>query len=208
MGLMNVPALAQKTFDSLKNDLRALEIVQYILRKLSKTHDPLKRARFVHRVVDEAVSIPLEDSAAKKLSPCQKGCSFCCHTQVSVSSDEAKLLAHRVREGTEIDLEVLLHQAEAKNASEAYYRLSFAERRCVFLDDAGACRVYDDRPSVCRTNIALGEASQCDTSEGIRPTRLLRTQEADLVVYASYLNAEDGGTLSYLLAKELGLLDS
>lgn len=205
---MNVPAIAQKTFDLLKNEMLAIEIVQLVLKKLGKLHDPVKRARFVHRLVDEAVSLPFSSSTVKERSPCKKGCSACCHTQVSVTRDEAKLLALKIEEGLEIDLGRLLTQAGAKNTSSEYYALSFEQRKCVFLDGEGACRVYEDRPSVCRTNVVLGNADQCDTKEEIKPTRLVKTHEADLVVYADFLHSEDSGTLSYMLAKSLKLLDS
>lgn len=205
---MNVPAIAQKTFDLLKNESLAMEIIQLVLKKLGKLHDPLKRARFIHKLVDESTSSQFSSSAVQELSPCKKGCSACCHTQVSVTKDEAALLSQRVREGISIDSGSLLNQASAKNTASEFYRLSFDQRRCVFLDEKGACRVYEDRPSVCRTNVVLGNADQCDTKEGIKPTRLVKTQEADLVIYASYLHSDESGTLSYMLAKKLGLLDS
>ncbi len=205
---MNVPAIAQKTFDLLKNETLALEIIQLVLKKLNKMHEPIKRARFIHRLVDEASAQSFSSSTVKELSPCKKGCSACCHTQVSVTQDEAHLLAQKVSEGVEIDLQRLLSQASAKNTATDYYAMSFEQRKCVFLDEEGACSVYADRPSVCRTNVVLGSADQCDTKDSIKPTRLVKTQEADLVIYASYLNSENSGTLSYMLAKALGLLNS
>ena len=205
---MNVPAIAQKTFDRLKNETLALEIVQLVLKKLGKMHDPLKRARFIHHLVDDSTHSLFSSSTIRELSPCKQGCTACCHTQVSVTKDEASLLAQRVREGIEIDEKRLLTQASAKNMASEYFRLNYTERKCVFLDEEGACRVYADRPSVCRTNVVLGSAEQCDTKDEIKPTRLVKTQEADLVIYASYLYSDESGTLSYMLAKSLGLLDS
>lgn len=205
---MNVPAIAQKTFELLKNEILAIEIVQLVVKKLGKIHDPLKRARFVHRLIDEASAPVFSSPTVEELSPCKKGCSACCHTQVSVTRDEAKLLATKVEEGVEIDLNRLLLQAGAKNTAKDYFALSYEQRKCVFLDEEGACQIYADRPSVCRTNVVLGSAEQCDTKDEIKPTRLVKTQEADLVIYSAYLHSEDSGTLSYMLAKELGLLNS
>ncbi len=205
---MNVPAIAQKTFVELKNRVEAMELVQYILRKLNKNHDSIRRARYIHRVVDEANEAIFSDPQIKKLSPCESGCSACCHTQVSVTRDEAELLAKRVNDGIAIDLHKLNIQMTAKNSSTSWYELSFDERKCVFLNQNKECSVYEDRPSVCRTNAVLGEASQCDTSEEIRPTRLVKTSEADLIIYASYLHSSEGGTLPYMLAKSLKLTDS
>lgn len=205
---MNVPAIAQKTFIELRNRVEAMELVQFILKKLQKTHEPAKRARYVHRMVDELNEYIFNDPQIKTLSPCTSGCAACCHTQVSVTSDEAELLASRIEDGVRINHDRLLIQTATKNSSSAWYALSFEERKCVFLDTENKCSVYEDRPSVCRTNAVLGEASQCDTSNGPQPTRLVKTTEADLAIYASYLHSSEGGTLPYMLAKALKLTDS
>ncbi len=205
---MNVPAVAQKTFIELRNRVEAMELIQFVLKKLNKNHDPVKRARYVHRLIDELNEYIFNDENIKALSPCTSGCSACCHTQVSVTSDEADLLASRIHDGIEINMDNLRVQMATKNSSAAWYALSFKERQCVFLTGDGKCSVYEDRPGVCRTNAVLGEASQCDTSNGVQPQRLIKTPEADLAIYASYLYAPEGGTLPYMLAKSLKLTDS
>ncbi len=205
---MNVPAVAQKTFIELKNRVEAMELIQFVLKKLNKNHDPVKRARYVHRLIDELNEHIFNDESIKALSPCTSGCSACCHTQVSITSDEADLLASRIHEGIEINLDSLHVQMAAKNSTSAWNALSFKERQCVFLNSKWECSVYEDRPSVCRTNAVIGNPSQCDTTNGVQPQRLIKTPEADLAIYASYLHAPDGGTLPYMLAKSLKLTDS
>lgn len=205
---MNVPAIAQKTFIELKNMASAMELVQYILKKLNKNHDSVKRARYVHRLVDELNNPIMNDPKVKALSPCASGCSACCHTQVSVTKDEAELLAERVRSGIDIDHNRLHVQMAAKNSAAAWYALSHEERKCVFLGPDQRCTVYEDRPSVCRTNAVLGDNSQCDTTNGPQAQRLVKTSEADLVIYASYLHNSEGGTLPYMLSRALKLTDS
>ncbi len=205
---MNVPAIAQKTFAELRDRVEAMELVQFILKKLNKNHDPLKRARYVHRLVDELNEYIFNDPHVKSLSPCTSGCSACCHTQVSVTKDEADLLASRIQGGTNIDMNKLYVQLAVKNSSAAWNALSYEERKCVFLDKKDKCSVYQDRPSVCRTNAVIGSPSQCDTKDGPQPTRLVKTPEADLAIYASYLHSQEGGTLPYMLAKSLKLTDS
>ncbi len=205
---MNVPAIAQKTFNELRNRVEAMELVQFILKKLNKNHDPLKRARYVHRLVDELNEYIFNDPHVKSLSPCTSGCSACCHTQVSVTKDEADLLASRVEGGSPVDMNKLYVQMAAKNSAAAWNALSYEERKCVFLDSENRCSVYQDRPSVCRTNAVLGSSAQCDTSNGPQSVRLVKTPEADLAIYASYLHTPEGGTLPYMLAKSLKLTDS
>lgn len=141
---------------------------------------------------------------------CTKGCSACCHTQVSINSDEAHLLAARILEdGIRIDLARLELQASVKNDSLKWFQLNFASRACIFLNEQGACRVYSDRPAVCRTNNVISSPIQCDTSNGAEHSiRLLKTDFADMATIAAYNASEEGGALAYLLAKTLLKIDN
>lgn len=201
---MRVPAVALQTFQSLSKEPDAVELVQSVLKKLSKLHDPLKRAQYIHRLVDESVVEVFDDPLVKDLSPCTKGCTGCCHTQVSVTEEEGELLAQRIQNGLLVDEERLRMQMSAEYDASAYYALDYDIRRCVFLDDEGGCRVYEDRPSVCRTNAVIGSAEQCDTRNTIQPTRLVKTPIADLFIYASFLHAKYSGTLAMMVGKALG----
>jgi hypothetical protein len=200
---MNVPAIAKRTFDKLKNDPPYKAIFEAVVATLKQIPTPRQRAYLIHETVDdfnkEAFSHPL----VKELSPCKQGCSACCHTQVSITQDEAELLAHRVQQGIGVDMQKLEIQALAGNDSDAYFDLSFEDRRCVFLDDQGSCRVYEDRPSVCRTNVVLGDANQCDTSNGFSDTRLVLTPKSDMAIYGSFHVSALSGTLPYMLYKTL-----
>jgi Fe-S-cluster containining protein len=63
---------------------------------------------------------------------CRRGCSACCVDGITVFAVEAE----RIRAHNET-----LLAGGAPHAAGA----------CAFLDDEGACRVYADRPYVCRT---------------------------------------------------------
>lgn len=63
---------------------------------------------------------------------CKKGCSSCCVDDLTVFEVEAE----RIRRAYP---QVLAHQAAHPPGG------------CAFLDSAGACRVYEARPYVCRT---------------------------------------------------------
>ncbi|MEZ6188289.1 MAG: YkgJ family cysteine cluster protein [Planctomycetota bacterium] len=62
---------------------------------------------------------------------CRRGCAGCCVDGVTVFEVEADAI--RARQAA------VLRQAPAP------------EGACAFLDDAGGCRIYADRPYVCRT---------------------------------------------------------
>ena len=83
----------------------------------------------LHAVVDE-----LAASVAAKHGPrlrCGRGCSGCCVDGLTVFEVEAALIAER-------HADVLVGEAAP-------------EGRCAMLDADGGCRIYADRPYVCRT---------------------------------------------------------
>ncbi len=178
------------------------------MTKIQRYKDPVERAQFSNSLVDQYVSeITTEEETAKLIS-CRKGCSACCHTQVSVNSDEAQLLVTRLLEdGVKIDMERLEKQAKVMNDNVDWLKLAYQDRGCIFLDDKGACRVYSDRPSVCRTNNVVSNPSLCDTSSGAyQKIRLLKTSKADLVTIAAYNASSEGGVMAYMLVKTFNSL--
>jgi len=84
----------------------------------------------MHGVVDELVA-PIAAAHGARLR-CRSGCTDCCTDGLSVFAIEAAVIARHhgalLAEGTP-------HE----------------EGACAFLDDAGACRIYEHRPYVCRT---------------------------------------------------------
>lgn len=88
------------------------------------------RVRGLHHALDEQVR-PLLTRHADRLG-CRRGCSDCCIDGLTVLQLEAdRIVAAHV--------ELLRTEAPAPAG------------RCAFLDAEGACRVYDVRPYVCRT---------------------------------------------------------
>ncbi len=63
---------------------------------------------------------------------CRRGCSDCCVDDLTVAAVEAERIRRAHSE--------LLRQAVPHPVG-----------RCAFLDDLGACRIYPERPYVCRT---------------------------------------------------------
>lgn len=201
---MNVPAIAKSTFELLRNQSEFLSITESVMNHLNKIRSSLERARFVHNMVDEYNKEVFAHPLLKELVPCKTGCSACCHTQVSVTEEEADLLLHNINNGIEINYNRLSLQTEQGNESSEYYKLSYQDRKCVFLDESGACKVYNDRPAVCRTNAVVGEASQCSTDNKIQDSlRLVKTSKADMVIVGAYASTAISGTLPVMLSKAL-----
>ena len=85
---------------------------------------------------------------------CKRGCSACCHMNVSLTKAEAERLARASgRKAARV-------QSEPRHAPDA-----FAGKPCPFLDAKGACSVYADRPLSCRKHASFFEtAAACAPS--------------------------------------------
>lgn len=92
--------------------------------------DALASVDAIHAAVDAAVA-PLERRHAERLR-CHRGCSGCCVDHISVLAVEAEKIRR--------DYPELLRQGRPH-----------PEGACAFLDVTGACRIYESRPHVCRT---------------------------------------------------------
>jgi uncharacterized protein len=150
------------------------------------------------------MNLLFEDEIVQENVKCGKGCSFCCHTQVSVTRDEAELLAQRIIDGIDIDLERLYRQSKAENSSGEWYKMDHKTRACVFLGPEGECTVYEDRPSVCRTNNVVSDPANCSTEDGKeKSVRLLNTYASDMIIMAHFSNSKENGALPQMLFRSL-----
>lgn len=98
--------------------------------------DPDRRDAYAALIDDYYARI---DTAAKRVADlhsgrlvCQRGCSACCLDDLTVSPVEAE----RIR---------LAHPALLREA------VPHSRGACAFLDQEGACRIYGERPAVCRS---------------------------------------------------------
>lgn len=202
---LNLPAIAAKTLQNFITHPVLGGVYKNAKMQLARMFTPILRAKWSHKQIDHHITQLFADPAVRRHSSCKKGCSACCHSQVSISADEAKMLAQKVVRGeVKIDLVRLAMQAQAGNEATKWYQISFKERACVFLDGKGECTVYSDRPGVCRTNYAVTAAELCSTEDGIeKPMRLLNTQAADMVLAAAFQASKGGGALPAMLWEEV-----
>ena len=71
---------------------------------------------------------------------CRAGCDSCCHVELEVSPVEAAAVRAHLRSLDEAEVAGLAARARDRQGG-----------RCVMLDAAGRCSIYDARPLVCRT---------------------------------------------------------
>lgn len=84
----------------------------------------------LYQAVDRQTAV-LEQRHAARLN-CRRGCSMCCVDEITVF---------------EVEAENIRQKYPALLAED----LPHAAGKCAFLDEKGACRIYDARPYVCRT---------------------------------------------------------
>lgn len=92
--------------------------------------DPAAHLLELHGGIDDVADALAQYHGARLR--CARGCSSCCVDGITVFEVEAD----RIR---------------ANHADLLDRGTPHAEGMCAFLDADGACRVYDDRPYVCRT---------------------------------------------------------
>jgi len=107
--------------------IRAVEVVDTRNQKLDEMRAELDG---FYAAVDKHVR-SLVKIHAKRLS-CKRGCSGCCIDGLTVFEVEAE--------------HIRFHCSE-----ELKHQKPHPLGKCVFLDEQGACRIYENRPYVCRT---------------------------------------------------------
>ncbi len=102
---------------------------RWTLEPADQTPERLQETLRIHAEVDERVR-RLHLIHGDRLQ-CRKGCASCCIDDLTVFEVEAQ----RIREW----------------CSEVLAEEPYPEGACAFLDGEGACRIYEHRPYVCRT---------------------------------------------------------
>lgn len=76
---------------------------------------------------------------------CQKGCNYCCHYDVQITSFEAEYIYLKTG---------IPHNPDTPHTFNN-------EKPCPFLASDGQCGIYQFRPMVCRTFHAVGDPKNC-----------------------------------------------
>lgn len=165
--------------------LRALHARYVDKFRAAATGEPVALAKSLHDEITQLlardrVMLPGGDDIR-----CRKTCSHCCHEAVDVGMHEAQRLVAAAREsGIVIDREQLLRQSRRTTAD--WHAQPAADRRCVFLDDEGSCRVYAARPASCRKLFVVSDPAECDaTRPGDRDVERWHSWEVELMAAAA-----------------------
>lgn len=125
-----------------KNQIKAINLIpQKLVEKEDHFLDrvrnakvgPYKKLLMLYDLMDQL------SAAMSPAMPCKKGCSSCCHYNVSVS---------------EIEVAYIEQASKTKRAKRLAPAKEFHGTPCTFLKN-GACSIYSARPFVCRRHNAL-----------------------------------------------------
>jgi Fe-S-cluster containining protein len=165
--------------------------------KLLEFKPGVDRGTALHQMMERELK-----AAARVPISCGKGCSGCCHYEVEITQDEAAILRDAVLSGMAIDHERLALQAARERQSPEWRRFGSRDNRCVFLGEDGACRVYEDRPSICRKHVVTTPAAACTTAgAAVAPVQVLL---AEILLSAELsLEGAEFGSLAKMLSQSL-----
>lgn len=139
----------------------------------------------LHQLVDEHVQREVINGPNGHRVQCRKGCSACCRQLVSITREEAVLLAMHVdEEGLEVDLERARRQA-AVIGLKGWNTLSPEDRTCVFLAADGSCSVYEHRPVPCRKYFVASDPARCDTEHRVQQVAKVVSPHAEVAFSAA-----------------------
>jgi len=145
-----------------------------------------QRALDVHSLAERAIEKAAQAYAADQAPSCHKGCSFCCHTQVSIGGSEGEFIKdYADRHNIDWDRGKARAQADQQEPHLYPTRLSWSESACVFLNPDGACRIYEARPLSCRKLVVVSQPQLCDPRDKNSPSYLMNL-EAEIISAAFY----------------------
>ena len=171
-----------------------------VYQKGKKEFDGISAAASFQDAIQEIIDTESEKNGHGKIK-CGKGCSFCCHYHVDITDDEAELLVEFSKEiKIQIDKQYLEKQKD-KNV-DTWEELKYSERRCVFLDADGSCKVYEHRPVSCRTLQVITDPKLCSTEFNSQDVGALSILDVD-VMATGIINATQMDSMSKLLFERL-----
>lgn len=186
----------------------AMQAVVYAIKKeidsILQLPEGPTRAKIIHSRMDRALLAwwkhNPETHAKVACFTCKE--AGCCHTNVDITEDEAKLIVKSLAEPlSEEQLRRMeLQAAVPPDSPDEFGKLSFGDRACIFLKD-NRCSIYANRPFVCRKWFVC----QPDTSECARYTGrpLVQLAENAEVLSSAIFSCLPSGRLANLIKEEL-----
>ena len=177
--------LPLEQFAQLKWDIEAA--TDMYSNELAKAAPGVERGRKVHELIEQEIAKSQHIAVS-----CFKGCSACCHFEVEITGDDAKVLHNAVAGGVPVDRERLAKLAQRVRQGSEWKKGMVASNRCLFLGEDNACRVYDSRPAACRKLSVVSDPSECAKTDGQPLPRVIPMVEVILSAALSFSDSKYG----------------
>jgi len=168
--------------------------------KLKNPFDLISVAHTVQGEVQKDIDKKLKmvKKEGKYTLSCRQGCSFCCYLFITITDDEALLLTtYAESKGIEIDYDHL--EKQSSDTMEEFDSRPIGVRKCTFLDENGSCKVYDVRPTSCRTLNVVSDPKLCDM-ENHKGKQVLRVVDAEAeIISCATSNATECDSMAKML---------
>ena len=139
-----------------------------------------------HNEIDKLISTGvLDNKGVNNKIQCDKGCSACCHSEVTITDLEAQVLRSFCKKNN-LDLNTELMQKQVGKYGEDWLGLDWESRKCMFLNDQGACSVYEARPGVCRKHLVISDPVKCGVRGAVQVKDRIFNLEIELLVSAMW----------------------
>ena len=140
----------------------------------------------------EQINKSNEEAEMAKKSSCRAGCSHCCYQGITVTDEEAQLIAEVVdRYKIDVDMKQLKRQKDW--GRQDYFRAKRRYSRCAFLID-NECSIYEARPAACRNFFVSSEPENCKnkyrSDRRNYPIQSVFNPEAHVIASALYTLSE------------------
>lgn len=180
---------------------KALDFYIEQYKEITKKTGNISTVQSYHVELDKQIEIKKANvPELTKDIKCKMVCSYCCHSNVDISRDEAALIKFIIeRDKIVIDMSLLRRQAKNKNMA-TWGKLNADEKRCVFLSGLGLCMIYEYRPAACRKLLVVTDPELCDLKTINKVGRFVDWHIE--VIASAILNGSKCGPLPKMLLKE------
>lgn len=164
---------------------------------LARSAPGAERGRRVHFLIEQEIKKNENIQVT-----CQKGCGFCCHFEVEITSDDAEVLKEAVLKGIDLDWERMEQLSKRERQGVEWKQGVVPANRCLFLGSDNTCRIYESRPASCRRLSVISPPSECETLGGNPIPRLIPMVE---IILSAALNFPDAqlGSFAHMLKNAL-----
>lgn len=183
----------ETVYDQLDYDtkLQANAALKRLVGNIKKWRHPIVELKKLQKDVDLMVTEKITS-----VSSCRKGCSYCCYINVDVSALEAEILKPFVRTKDIAQLE------KQKNLDfQGFLKLPYEDKRCIFLEN-NQCRVYNDRPLICRKYHVVSDPEICNTKNEVLTTQVCANLLLEIKVNAFHMVHKNKHNLATQLLKK------